>query len=147
MVSMTKVLYLIIPFICVFLSTLFFFGYIAWFDNGFRHDDEYTLEELQELELDHLTKQGLSVSNKNFSEKKVEKKDRETSFMRGMDGELVSNPQETINHETEEDAPVIVNRYTMRQKSFDLTEKIYDLTTPSKKQRPDNEITWAEMTP
>lgn len=53
-VSITKLLYFSIPFFCVFLSTLFFFGYIVWFDNGFKGDEEYTLEELQELERGYL---------------------------------------------------------------------------------------------
>jgi hypothetical protein len=97
---MKKVLFLGIPFFCTFLSTLFFFGYIVWFDNGFRHDDEYTLEELWELEQDYMRKGGMS-SNQSMKKKKSQKvrvkfkehlKDRgETSFMNGL--EMGSNPE------------------------------------------------------
>lgn len=70
-ISFVKVLYFMIPCLCVFLSTLFFFGYIVWFDNGFKSDEEYTLEELKELEIAYLTKGGNDMPQ-TFSPKEAE---------------------------------------------------------------------------
>jgi hypothetical protein len=104
-VSVTKVLYLGIPFFCVFLSNLFFFGYIMWFDNGFKSDDEYTLEELKEFEVNYLTKGGYKLYYKkvnnnqsvlsngdNFnSEIDLEgRKKEDTSFMQGFEQDPIN---------------------------------------------------------
>lgn len=173
-VSIKKVLFFGIPFFCVFLSTLFFFGYIVWFDNGFKHDDEYTLEELQEMEMDYLTKGRYHSQKKNLPHKKKaifqEKEDllnqsfsmrEDTSFLNGLnlDDELEPEAKERLKnipeHEelssepSQEDHPVNMNasQLSVGDKAKVIIQRLTNFATPQKRIRPDWETKWDKMTP
>lgn len=157
-VSVKKVLFLGIPFFCVFLSTLFFFGYIVWFDNGFRHDDEYTWEELQEMEEDYLTKggheanQAMKKKKKSAAAVKFSDKDQvigersDTSFLNGF---TLGSQLESSRHQPENSGQAIKDLEIGEQEEDNTTiiQKLKNMATPTKKKRPDYETKWDKMTP
>ena len=124
-----------------------------WFDNGFKSDDEYTLEELKEFEVNYLTKGGYKLYYKkvnnnqsvlsngdNFnSEIDLEgRKKEDTSFMQGFEQDPINFDQPTFNQTPKKRRnPSIQEGHS--QKSNTIIEKIKEFTTPTKKPRPDYE--------